>query len=785
MRSAKKLLVGSLGAALGLSGLTALSSAPVNAAGPVVEIQILGTNDFHGRLLQSAANRESGAAVLSGAVKQLRTANPNTVFAAAGDLIGASTFESFIQKDKPTIDALNEAGLDVSAVGNHELDRGYDDLVDRVMAPYDATTNPEGGAEWKYIAANLKMKATGDDAVPATYLQTVGGKEIGFVGAVTEDLPSLVSPAGIADLRVDDIVDSVNAAAADLKTGGADVVVMLVHEGSASTSCTSPQFTDPNTAWGNITQNVSADVDAIISGHTHLAYNCAFPVAAWADRPVKERPVVSAGQYAMNLNQLVFEVDDDGVVGLETALLPLMSTDPDGSGPLLPTANYPADPAVTTIVNDAVAEAEVLGAVELGRIQNPFNRAKLQNGTTENRGGESTLGNQVAEVQRWATEKPESGSAQIAFMNPGGLRQDMAGTVDGSSRKLTYKQAAVVQPFANTLVNMKLTGAQIKKVLEQQWQRDAGGNVPTRPFLRLGVSDGFNYTYSEKPATVNGTATFQGTITGMWLNGTPINPASTYSVTVNSFLASGGDNFFELANGASRADTGKADLQAMVDYLADKAATTPLPVDYRQHAVQVDFPAGAPASYRPGGKVSFSVGSWAMSTADDVKDTELQVKLGDKVLDTAPVDNTISSAVYDQNGMAAVSVNLPQDVAAGTAQLTLVGATTGTQVKVPVTVAKGTVALKVKIKPGKIKVRKTKAKVKVAVVDAAGLPVTGQVKIKVKGQKAKTVTVVDGEVKVKLKAFTSVGVKKIKVIYQGSATQLPEKKVKKVRVVRR
>ena len=108
----------------------------------VEEIQILGINDFHGRIANNTAGDEAGAAVLAGAVKQMRAQNPDTVFAAAGDLIGASTFESFIQKDKPTIDALNEAGLEVSAVGNHEFDQGYDDLVNRVMAPYDATTNP-------------------------------------------------------------------------------------------------------------------------------------------------------------------------------------------------------------------------------------------------------------------------------------------------------------------------------------------------------------------------------------------------------------------------------------------------------------------------------------------------------------------------------------------------------------------------------------------------------------------------------------------------------------------
>ncbi|UUW88561.1 ExeM/NucH family extracellular endonuclease [Pimelobacter simplex] len=648
------------------------------------DVQIIGTNDFHGRLLADGTNA-AGASVLSGTVKQLRTENPNTVFAAAGDLIGASTFESFIQKDKPTIEALNEAGLDVSAAGNHEFDQGYEDLVGRV----------KNLADWEYIAANVEEPAGRDD-LAETWTKQFGDVKVGFVGAVTEDLPSLVTPGGIQGVTVTDIVDATNAAAVELKNAGADLVVLLVHEGSASEDCTSSQFSNPATVWGNITQNVSADVDAIVSGHTHKAYNCSVPVQAWADqgRAVTERPVVSAGQYGTNLNKLVFTVDNaTGKVQAKTqSIISLTSA-----------GAHPTDPAVDQIVTDAKNQAEVLGAKELGKLQGVLNRAKLANGTTENRGGESTLGNQVAEVQRWATEKPESGSAQIAFMNPGGLRQDMPGTVvdqayldahpDSTAqlgdRILTYKQAAVVQPFANTLVNMKLTGAQMKKVLEQQWQRDAAGKVPSRPFLRLGVSKGFTYTYAEKPVTVQGTATFEGTVTGMWLNGTPIDLGATYSVTVNQFLSTGGDNFFELKNGTNVADTGKVDLQAMVDYLAAKAATTPLAVDPAQRAVGIAFPADAPASYKPGDHVVLDVSSWTMSTPADAKDTEIQVKLGNQQIGTATLDNTIGTAVYDQYGTAHVDVTLPANQPAGATSLTLVGASSGTEVIVPITVAEG------------------------------------------------------------------------------------------------
>lgn len=768
-------------------GVSALAVVPAAHAAPT-QVQILATNDFHGRLVDNPTGAEAGAAVLAGAVKQLRAANPNTVFAAAGDLIGASTFDSFIQNDKPTIDALNEAGLEVSAVGNHELDQGYDDLVNRVMAAYDATDNPYGGAEWQYIAANLKVRATGDDAVPATWIKEMSGVQVGFVGAVTEELPALVSPGGIAEIQVTGIVDSVNTEAAALIAEGADLVVMLVHEGSPTTNC---ETMDDSGAWASIINNVSPDVDAIVSGHTHLAYNCSFPVAQWATegRAVKDRPVVSAGQYGTNLNQLVYTVDGDtGVVSAKTQQLLTLET------PAF-VAKYPADPATAQIVADAVAVAKVEGAKQLGLVAGAFNRAQLstvnaQGVPNENRGGESTLGNLVAEVQQWATEAPESGGAQIAFMNPGGLRADMRGTDPGDGsypRVLTYRQAADVQSFANTLVNMQLTGAQIKTVLEQQWQRNAFNQLPTRPFLRLGVSEGFEYTYTQEtvtetpidnPATPDVNESLltytapQGTVTGMWLHGVPIDPAATYSVTANSFLSTGGDNFFEFAKGAARRDTGKVDLTAMVDYMAAFAATTPLPVDYEQRAVEVAFPADAPATYELGTTVAFDVRSWAMSTAADLKDTEIVVSLGDEVLGTFPVDNTIGAVVYDDYGTASVSVELPADAPVGPTALVLTGAATGTTVTVPLTTFDRADSVVLGIPNKFIAKEKSAIKYTVLVLAEGGVTPTGEVTIYDGDVVLTTVTLGEkdrGIVKVKLPELSK-GVHQLSASYAGSDT---------------
>ncbi|GEP34177.1 hypothetical protein NSZ01_19450 [Nocardioides szechwanensis] len=765
------------GVGIGMLATPLAFVAPAAQAADPVNITILGTNDFHGRLetnLPSNSNAEAGAAVLAGAVKQIRNANANTVFAAAGDLIGASTFDSFIQNDIPTIDALNEAGLEVSAVGNHEFDQGYADLAGRV----------QDRAEWRYLAANVEEPGGADD-LAETWIRDFGRVDVGFIGAVTEDLPSLVTPAGIAGLTVTDVVDATNEAADSLESRGADVIVLLVHEGAAGTSIVDATN---DSAFGKIVNGVDSNVDAIISGHTHLAYNHSVPVPEWVaeGRAVTERPVVSAGQYGSNLNQINFSVDPTtGEVLAKTQEIVALEDCIAGCSGSAQTweANFPADPATKAIVDDAVAQANVLGSVPLGEIEEPFTRGKLANGTTENRGAESTLGNLVAEIQQWATESPEAGGAQIAFMNPGGLRADLAGTLTGDDRIVSYRQAATVQSFANTLVNMRLTGADIKEVLEQQWQTNPGGTAPSRPFLKLGTSEGFEYTYD--PNAAEGSR-----ITSMSLHGQAINPATAYSVTVNSFLGTGGDNFRAFSKGTNKRDTGKVDLQTMVDYLAEFANTgegdAPLPVDFTQRAVGVLFPVGAPAVYDAGDTVAFDVSSWSFTAPTDVKDTEVVVSLGDAELGSFPLDNAAQAALpgFDEVGKASVSVTLPASVTPGPAELVLTGAATGTSVSVPIVVAgepatvKPTMTVKAPAQVKRFKVATVKA-----IVKAAGAPATGKVKFTWRG-KSVVKTLVGGVVSVKLGGLTKLGPVKVTVTYLGNSTTSSVTKTVTIRVVR-
>ncbi|MEJ6554644.1 ExeM/NucH family extracellular endonuclease [Microbacterium esteraromaticum] len=599
-----------------------------------VSIDIATINDFHGRIEASGAS--AGAAVLAGAVEQLRDENPNTIFAAAGDLIGASTFTSFINDDTPTIDALNAAGLDVSAAGNHEFDQGWEDLRDRVQER----------ADWEYISSNVFVTETGQPALAPAWVEELDGVRVGFVGAVTEDLTSLVSPAGIADLEVRSIVDSVNAVADDLTdgkdgNGEADVVILLVHEGAATSDISS---ITPDSPLGEIVYGVDDDVDAIVSAHTHLAYN----------HVIDGRPVVSAGQYGENMGVMNLQVDPENneLISITNEIRPLAG-------------NYQPVAEVQAIVDAAKKEADVLGAIKVGDITANFNRARQADGT-ENRGGESTIGNFVADVQKWAT------GADLALMNPGGIRANLtyaSSNANDPDGNVTYREAATVQPFANTLVTTELTGAQLKAVLEEQWQ-PAGAS---RPFLKLGVSEGLSYTYD--PAAAQGER-----ITSITLNGAALDPSASYTVAANSFLAAGGDNFFTLAKGTSAKDTGKIDLQSMVDWFDANKTASP---DLDQRAVGATItPAPGADGYQAGDVVTVSLSSLAFSAGEQVP-TTVELSLGGVSVGSAAVDPAIVSTT-DEVGRASVQFTVP----AGSAGQPLVATpNVGAAVTLPFTVA--------------------------------------------------------------------------------------------------
>ena len=542
-RRAAGALIGS--GALVVSPLVAL---PASAA--PVDIQLVGINDFHGRL-EASVDRDTGDVIggaeqISGLLNELRAANPNTLFVSAGDNIGASTFTSNVQGDEPTIQALDAMGLAVSAVGNHEFDQGFADIA--VGGRVDLL------AEFPYLGANVYAAGTTNPVLDEYVVQDVGGVSVGFVGVVTGETETLVSPAGIQDIDFGDPTEAANRVAGrlsdgDATNGEADVVVLLGHTGSTTGDCAA--MTSQTGEFGLLLNGLTTDTDMIFSGHTHDDYACENVTGAAGF----SGPVVQSGQYGQNLDVIEFTVDpavaDADITLTRAAVLPVVNIQ------TAPT------PAVTQIVQDAVAFAQQEGAVELGVVTQDITRAFDETGG-EDRGSESVLGNFIADVQ--LAQSQEAG-AQIALMNPGGLRDDFL--VDGQFAAeppgvVTLGEANAVQPFANTVVTMTLTGAQIESVLEEQWQPERA----SRDFLALGVSEGFFFTYDpDAPRSER--------ITSVTLDGVPLDPAAEYRVTVNSFLATGGDNFATLAAGTDRQELGITDLEALTAYFAANSPITP------------------------------------------------------------------------------------------------------------------------------------------------------------------------------------------------------------------
>ena len=623
-----------------------------------VDIQVLGINDFHGRIAENAGNREAGAAVLAGAVSALRAENPNTVFVSAGDNIGASTFTSFSQQDQPTIEALLAAGLDASVVGNHEFDAGWPDLRDRVTPAY--------GDPRYALGANVYLAGTDTPALDEYWVTEIDGVSVGFIGTVTEQTAAMVSPSGIADIEFGDQLEAANRVAAQLQDGDpangeADVIVLLTHEGSASTDCATIATED--SLYGDLVRGADVGIDAILSGHTHSTYDCSFPVTG---SPYDvERAVLQGGQYGMNLDQVTFTVDraTKSIVSVQSAILPLH----DGTAGL-----YPADPTVAAIVAEAQVAADAVGSVNVGAISADITRAA----GGADRGSESSLSNLLADIQLWATSNAAFGGtpARIAIMNPGGVRADLLFGTDG---QVTYKDVADVQPFANTLVTVDLTGAQLRQILEEQWQPDGS----SRAKLHLGISEGFSYVY--EPTAARGEH-----IVAMTLNGVPIDPAETYTVATNSFLASGGDNFTTFAAGTNSTDTGQIDLAATVAYFE----TIPLvdPADIGRAVLAADAvdpgttPDTTPGAVADWAEVTLSAG--VVTAGDDLAISVAGLVAGQSItatLNSIPVH--LGTYTATASGTVNVTVSIPVITAAG--PHTIVISSAGLEsISIPITV---------------------------------------------------------------------------------------------------
>ncbi len=554
-------------------GLTTVSGLPAEAKpkhkpkpDPYVQVQILSFNDFHGNLqppsgssstlgttLDPSATPVGGVEYLSSTLSTLRKQARYSQTVAAGDLIGGSPFVSGVFHDEPAVESLNALGLNVSSVGNHEFDEGVTELKrmqkggcrtdDGCYAPWGPQGYP--GADFRWLAANVVKEKTGKTVLPGTAIRKVGGVKIGYIGMTLEGTPSLVAAEGIKGVQFKDEVKTANKAARQLRRQGVKAIVVLLHEGGLQTG-TYKQCVAMSGPVVDISENLDPEIDLVVTGHTHQPYICNIP-----DPAGKPRMVTSASAFGRVVTETTLNIHrKTGQVARYRML---------ATNHLVPRTQ--ADPIQTEIVKRWEAAAAPVGNRVIGSITADINRSAGRN-------TEGPLANVIADAQLAATAAPENGGAQIAFMNPGGVRADLTYNQSSGGEapgQVTYGEAYVVQPFGNLLVTMKLTGAQIEALLEQQYIPGRAGGEQ----LIFGVSKGFTFTYD--PSAAVGSRVPASSIK---LNGVTLDPTASYSIVTNSFLSDGGDSFSTFTLGTDKVNRGD-DLTAFAAYLSAAPVSPP------------------------------------------------------------------------------------------------------------------------------------------------------------------------------------------------------------------
>jgi 5'-nucleotidase len=538
--------------ALAALALLATSPAPTQNANPV-DVRILAINDFHGNLrpppggiritdpddrTKKITVPAGGSEYMATLVKQLREGHANAIFVAAGDLIGASPLLSALFHDEPTIESLSMMGLAVASVGNHEFDEGKDELLrmqnggchrsDKCQGPH-----PFEGAKFHYLAASTVDTATGKTVFPPYEIHSFDGIPIAFIGLTLKGTAGIISPSAAAGLEFRDEAETVNALMPELKARGVEAIVVLIHEGGWPTGdyneC--PGISGPIV---DIVKKLDPAVDVVISGHTHQAYVC----------EIDHRLVTSGDKFGT----LVTAID----LKLDRNTREVISARADN---VIVRNALAKDPEQTALIAAYDKVAAPLANRRAGSITETLSR-------TPNEAGESVLGDIIADAQLAATRAEKDGGAVVAFTNPGGIRTDVVRSADGT---VSYADLFASQPFRNQLVTVTLTGTQIKTMLEQQWLD------PKRPRV-LQVSHGFSYAFdNDKPF---GARVIEAR---MMLNGARIAPTQNYRVTINNYLAQGGDGFAVLKDG-SAAQFGAYDSDALFSYIQANgqiAPTTP------------------------------------------------------------------------------------------------------------------------------------------------------------------------------------------------------------------
>ena len=521
-----------------------------------VTVQLLAINDLHGHLEPPAGSNGLIGRTPAGGVEYLAThlkndvaRNPNSIVVAAGDLIGASPLVSALFHDEPSIESLNAMNMAVSSVGNHEFDRGPEELRRMQRGgchPSDGCQGGDGfaGARFQYLSANV-VERTGSSSAPlfpATAIRTIGGVKIGFIGETLRNTPQIVTPRGVRGLTFLDEATTANAYAAELKQQGVKAIVLLIHEGGEQST-----DADPNGCGGfggaiaRIAERLSPDIKVVISGHTHEFYNCT----------IAGHAVTSASSYGRMITRVNVIVDpsDDTITGV-SATNEIVSRD------------VAKDPIQTRIIARYAALSAPIANRIVGSVTGDIRRAA-------NRAGESALGDVIADAQLASTSAADRGGAIVAFMNTGGTRADViANSRTGNQQpgQITYSELFTIQPFGNVMTVLTLTGDSIKRLLEQQFEGPAAG---TNRILQ--VSSGFTYSYR-----LNAPPGQHVMPRSIKIAGRIIAPNERVRVAMNNFLAPGGDGFLVFREGTDQLG-GDLDIDALVAYFKTHSPVGPGP----------------------------------------------------------------------------------------------------------------------------------------------------------------------------------------------------------------
>ncbi len=489
------------------------------------------TQNYNGKVVNGAAG---GYAYLAAKLKERRAVVGASILVGAGDLMGASPMGSALLKDEPVVEALNRIDLSVTAVGNHEFDSGTADLMRRIQGGCPQTGcafSDFSGARYAYLGANVIDKTTRQAWLPPYVIRQVGNLKIGFIGAVTADVPNLVAGDAVKQLEFEDEAKAINRYVPELQKQGVDAIVVLIHEGANFKGSENDPTYRCEGLQGpiiGIANRIDPAVSLIVSGHSHQGYTC----------KIGDKLVVQGRSYGAFLTESTLSIDKASrrVVKAEAVnhLIDQQQIVPDAAAQKL-----------VAEVSRLTASMRSRPVISLNKPLQRFSQDKVF---------DSTLGNLIADAQLHHAQ--HIGQADIAFMNSGGIRNDLPSGVNTSPVQVNFGDLYAVQPFGNGVIRLKMTGEQIRQVLQQQWQNRPAGDVK-----KLFVSDGFSYEWHQKAVVAE-------QIQNLRLHGELLSNEKIYTVIVNSFLADGGDGFTVFRQASERALIGR-DLDAMESYIRE------------------------------------------------------------------------------------------------------------------------------------------------------------------------------------------------------------------------